>query len=254
MNIDHQIDFIKHLDIEAGEAFSEKRRTKGSNSDLPVRAGTEQSFFVEKSLASFASTVTGQLRSDVLQTMLLAQMAANKQFPNQESMFDWYRVFLNTLAKTGWVIEGINEQDYRTARADFELDSAIIDLLSGVLGQGYILIIRKTLDAIKSMTDEDRKIKAFDKNTKSVSQRGFQVSFANEEGGAVALQISTFLFNSTLDFRRLLFFKAESAATDFSYLIRKATLDTASYDDRIRKAVNDKIRHLLMTNISEIEI
>lgn len=254
MDINNRIDFIKQLEIETGEVYSKKRFTKGAESGLPVKDGKEQSFFTEKSLVSFASTVTGQLRNDVLQTVLLAQMAANKQFPDQENLFDWYHVFLDTLARLGWIVENINTQNYDIAKAEFELDNVIIDILSAAFGQNYILIIKKTLEAIKKMTDEDRKIKAFEKNTRSVSQRGFQIALANEEGGVVAIQIGTFMLDTSLDLRKILFFKTEKEVTDLQYILKRAALNSASYDDDIRKEVNAKIKGVQLTNISEIEI
>lgn len=254
MDINSRIDFIKQLEIETGELYSKKRVTKGTEQTLPVKAGEEQSFFAEKSLVSFASTVSGQLRRDVLQTVLLAQMAANKQFPEQEKLFEWYHVFLGVLTKVGWIVENLNEQNYDTAMSQFEMDNVIIDILSTTFGQNYILIIKKTLEAIKKMSDEDRKIKAFEKNTRSVSQRGFQIALANEDGGVVAIQIGTFMLDTSLDVRKILFFKTEKEETGLQYIVKRATLNSASYDEDIRKTVNAKIKDAQLTNISEIEI
>lgn len=254
MDINDRIEFIKQLEIETGEVYSKKRFTKGTGQVLPVKAGEEQSFFNEKSLVSFASSVTGQLRSDVLQTILLAQMAANKQFPGQEKLFDWYNVFLSVLAKIGWIVENLNEQNYDSAKSEFELDNVIIDILSTAFGKNYILIIKKTLEAIKNMNDEDKKIKAFEKNTRSVSQRGFQIALANEEAGVVAIQIATFMLDTSLDVRRILFFKTEKEDAGLQYIIKRATLNSAAYNGDLRKLVNAKIKDVLLTNISEIEI
>jgi hypothetical protein len=110
------------------------------------------------------------------------------------------------------------------------------------------------LDAIKKMTDEDRKIKAFETNTRSVSQRGFQIALANENSGIVAIQIGTFILDTSLDVRKILFFKTEKEETSLQYIVKRATLNSASYDDDIRRAVNAKIKNVQLTNISEIEL
>ncbi|MNE13216.1 hypothetical protein D3C80_1060440 [compost metagenome] len=104
------------------------------------------------------------------------------------------------------------------------------------------------------MTDDDRKIKAFEKNTRSIAQRGFQIAVANEVDGVVALQIGTFELDTSLDIRKILFFKKEHEKTALKYVVKRVTLNSASYDDEIRSAVNAKIKDVQLTNISEIEI
>jgi len=248
------IEFINDLHIEAGEAYSKMRILKsGTEEILPVQAGEEQSFFSEKSLVSFASSVSAANRNDVLQSTLLAQMAANLKVKNKAKVFDWYKVFMDTLEKTGWIVESAVPQTYNATESEFEVDNVVIDIISSAFGKMYIDIIKKTLSAIKNMGDDDRKIKAFERNTKSVDNAGFQIALANEDGGIVSMQIGTFMLTTSHDLRKVFFFKTEKEKTNLQYMSRRATFNSTAYSV-IRDAVNQKIADALLTNISEIKI
>lgn len=254
MQQETSIEFVKELNIEAGEAYSKLRIMKSASEEtLPVQAGEEQSFFSEKSLVSFASAVSVANRNDVLQSTLLAQMAANKKVNNKSKVFDWYQVFMDTLEKTGWIVESAVPQTYNATESEFEVDNVVIDIISSAFGKMYIDIIKKTLSAIKNMGDDDRKIKAFERNTKTIDNAGFQIALANEEGGIVSMQIGTFMLSTSHDLRKVFFFKTEKEKTNLQYISRRATLNSTAYSV-IRKAVNDKIADEMLTNISEINI
>ncbi len=245
-------EYIAGLAIQPGEPYRKIRKTLGVEApSLPIKEGADQSFFSEKSILSFASQVSAQNRSDVLNTVLLAQMAANKAVNNDTLL--WYNKFLEILSKTGWIIEGKDLQTYESNSDLFEIQNVIIDILTSVFGSTYIAIIKKTLDAIKGLSDEDKKIKAFEKNTMEASQSYFQIALATEENTVVAMKLGTFVINSFNNITSVLFFKAEKSKTTVQYISKNATFNSDVFAIA-RGNVTKMLGENLLINIAEIDI
>jgi hypothetical protein len=215
--------------------------------------GEEQSFLNAKSLVSFISEVNGQRRNDVLNSVLLAQLAANKQFPDDTQILDWYKAFVKILNNLGWAIESAEFSTFQSGTDIFEVENAIIDILTTAFGGAFKTVIVKTLASIKGLSDTNGKITAFEKNTHSLSKGAFQIGLAKEENGTVSLQIGSFLLTSSNEIKKILFFKSTKDKTKLDYCSRKGTLDEEVYN-KIRQAVLDKLGGKVTEFITEVEI
>lgn len=248
------VQYVSTLELERPkEVYVEQGTRAPITADL-IKDGEEQSFLSDKSLVSFVSGVTGQNRSDILNSTLLAQLAANKKFSIEEDMNGWYQAFVEVLTKIGWEIENADITKFEAKHSLFEVEDVIIDILTKAFGGNYIAIITSTLDALKKMSDKnDRKILAFEKNTHTLSKGCFQIALATEENNAVAMQLGTFLLSSTNEIKKILFIKFSKDKTTLQYSSRKATLNTDVYS-AVRETVLQKLQQDVKEYITEIEI
>ncbi len=245
--IDHK-KYVKDLEIKTPVAGFPISRDV-----MQVSEGVEQSFLNAKSLVSFVSEVNGQRRSDVLNSVLLAQLAANKQFPEEAQILDWYKAFVKVLNNLGWTIEAAEFSSFVSSSTIFEVENAIIDILTAAFGGTFQSVIIKTLGAIKSLSDTNGKITAFEKNTHSLSKGAFQIGLAKEENGTVSLQLGTFLLTSSNEIKKILFFKSSKDKTRLDYTSRQGTLNEEVYNN-IRQPVMDKLGGKVTEFIAEVEI
>ncbi|MBO0935829.1 hypothetical protein J2I47_04645 [Fibrella sp. HMF5335] len=244
------VTYVKNLSVQdAREAFPQER--SGQSPDMVE--GIEQSFLNAKSLVSFVSDVNGQRRSDVLNSVLLAQLAANKKFPDENQLVDWYKTFVNVLMNLGWAIQGAEFATFEANDTVFEAENAIISILSAAFGGSFMVVITKTLDAIKGLSDSNGKITVFEKNTHSLSKGAFQIGLVSEANGALSLQIGTFLVTSTNEIKKILFFKSTKDTTQLTYCSRTGTLNEDMYAT-IRTQVQDKLGSKMTEFIAEIEL
>lgn len=218
-----------------------------------VKEGEEQAFLADKSLVSFISEVSGQNRSDVLNTTLLAQMAANKKFPLESDMLKWYQAFIDVLSNIGWQIEGAEISTFEASKAVFEIEDAIINILTTAFGGSFMPVIVKTLDSIKNLSNKDHKIIAFEKNTHTLTKGCFQIALAVETNGVVSMQLGTFLLTSANKIKQILLFKAKRDKTTLQYTSRRGTLNSEAYG-LVRDAVRQKLGANISTYVAEIEI
>ncbi|MCF0054784.1 hypothetical protein [Dyadobacter sp. CY356] len=249
--IDH-LKYLKELQLkDLRDTFPASRDIDPK--DLPTSEGIEQSFMNAKSIVSFVSEINGQLRDDVLNSVLLAQLAANKLFPDDDQSLEWYKEFIRVLNNIGWEIEAAEFSHFESKDDIFEVENVIIDILMTAFGGSFIDVITRTLTAIKGLADNNGKITVFEKNTHSLSKGAFQIGLAKEVNGAVSLQIGTFLITSSNEIKRILFFKSSKDKTSLDYCSRTGTLNGVIYD-KIRDSVVQKLGVKVTEFIAEVEI
>jgi len=176
--------------------------------------GNNQAFVNDKSLISFVSNVNGQNRQDILNSTLLAQLAANKKYPNEDQMLNWYDTYIEVLQKTGWNIENKQISNFSSTDSVFEMENVIIDILATALGGTMINVIKETLKAFKGLSESDGKIIAFEKNTHSLSKGSFQMGIADETNDAVTINMGFFYLSTENQINRILFFKSARDKTN----------------------------------------
>jgi hypothetical protein len=219
----------------------------------PVKEGEEQAFLADKSLVSFIAEVSGQNRKDVLNSTLLAQMAANKKFPDEGDMLQWYGFFIDVLSNIGWDIENAEVSTFEASKQVFEIEDAIIDILTSAFGGGFMPVILKTLESIKNLSKKDHKIIAFEKNTHTLTKGCFQIALAIEKNEVVSMQLGTFLLTSTNKIKQILLFKSKKDKTSLQYTSRRGTLNSEAYSI-VRDAVLQKLGASITAFVAEIEI
>src|SRR3954470_20599494 len=62
-----------------------------------------QSFVNAGSLLSFVSGISPQNQTDVLNSTMLAQIAADKKFDREQSTIEWLKFYRQILEQLGWV-------------------------------------------------------------------------------------------------------------------------------------------------------
>ena len=213
----------------------------------------EQAMLVNKSLISFVAGVSADRRADILESTLLAQLAAKNQVPDESDTIGWYKSFVSVLTKIGWTIEGGDIQNYSANGNVLELQSVIIDILISAFGANLGEIIVKALNAIKYLADSSGKIEAFEKNTHAEKTGSFQIGVATEENGAVSINLGTFLISTSNNINHILFIKLSSDTTDLQYASGKLTLDQDIYSS-IRATVQEKLNDRAAAYVAELEI
>ena len=249
------VHFVNNLQLERPQEAFHVKRTRGAVQPDLVKEGENQSFLSDKSIVSFVSEVSGQNRKDILNSTLLAQLAANKKSPIESDLTGWYERYIEVLRNIGWVVENAEVNKYEVKENVFEVENVIIDILSASFGAGYIAIIKKTLDSLKKMSESnDGKIQVFEKNTQSMSKGCFQIALADETNDALTMRLGTFLLTSTNQIKKILFVKIKKDETKLQYASSQATLNAEVYSSAARQAVLTKLSQDITDYIAEIDI
>lgn len=248
------LEYLRDLGLERPRERFDVAVTRNAASDETIKEDMEQAFISDKSVVSFVSNVGGQNRKDILNSTLLAQLAANKKSPIETDMTAWYKAYVEVLENIGWVVQDKEIHKFEAKESVFEVENVIVDILTASFGANYIAIIKKTLDSLKKLTESnDGRIKVFDKNTRSSSKGCFQLAVATEVDNAVAMKIGAFMLSSTNKVTRVLFVKFASDKTSLQYSSSGVTLNEDIYA-KARQLVVNKLSQDIIDYIAEIEI
>lgn len=248
------VQYVSDLELERPSEAFEHAATRAAVAESLVKDGEEQAFFSDKSIVSFVSNVNGQNRKDILNSTLLAQLAANKQKPIESDLKGWYDKYVEVLENIGWNVERNEINNYEAKESLVEVENVIIDILSATFGANYIAILKKILESLKEMSkSNDGRIKVFEKNTHTMSKGCFQIGLATEENGAVSMQLGTFLLTSTSKITKILFVKIKKDQTKLQYATGQATLNEEVYA-AARQTILNKLQKDVTDYIAEIDI
>ncbi|WP_425236069.1 hypothetical protein [Ulvibacterium sp.] len=245
--------YVETLELdEGGTAISFLE--SGISSRLENGESTpEEAFTNFKSVNSFASGISKARQDDVLNSVLLAQKAAQKAFPEDNQIIDWHKKYFEVLSNIGWLLEGKDFVEYTSGSNIFEIDKAVLDILGAALTGSQLAIILKAIDSLKSLAKNDSRFIAFEKNTHSLSKGSFQMGLATEVEDTISINSSAFMLDTSNKINQILFFKSSKDKTSFKYKQYKATLIDEQYD-RVRIPIKQKLGAVVDDYIADLEI
>lgn len=155
--------FVERIELPGAP---ERAREASSDDGLPAssyEANTQQAVVVGSQIAEFAARVPLNLRPQISNSFLLAQLAANKQLSGGGDSQAWYSKYCEVLANTGWVMEtnAFNERD--VAGSTLQVHKEILPVIVAALGPAAATaaIITAALDGLEKMSRDSPWITLF---------------------------------------------------------------------------------------------
>lgn len=232
--------FVNKLDIPSAEEIQLARKMPMSPAQLAQDVKKPSAFVDGGSVVAFTAGVSGQNREDVLNSTLLAQLAADKQFNRETKVMDWYAFYSTVLGKVGWVTQGYNWQKYTSQQMSFTMDKAVLEIAEAALTGQEELVVAAALDALSKLPQEDGRLKLFNHSASSDKEGNFQITACTETDGAVAMKTMAFYYNAAQQSTDVLFFNFSSESTTLNQSTVAQTLNAGVYA-QVRAAVLTKL-------------
>jgi hypothetical protein len=206
--------------------------------DLPLDEPQPQSAAVDGNIvATFVDGVTGQQKIDVLNSCLLAQLAANVKFDPQQAPVDWTRYYRGVLENIGWVIPQFTFRQLQTSQARFTMDAVILKLITGLLTDPEIEAVKATIDALRTLDAGDGRIRIFSQNSTENKVGNFQVDTVGiSAGGTVSMKLTAYGFQTNENVTNVLWFSFGGASTKL-----QVTRSTLVLNDNVFERLRDPI-------------
>jgi hypothetical protein len=210
-------------------------------------------FVDSASTVSFVQNVPLQTTQDVLNSTLLAQLAANKQFDRERETEAWYGLYRDVLSNVGWVAQSFAFSRFNSADTTLRLDKVVISILRAVLSGNELALLEDTLEALIAPQNEPQ-LDLFDSQSSQNEGGNFQLGTVTADpGGNSVMSLGSYYFHSTEHQRRFLWVEWESASINFWTSAQKIVLNETIYGT-VRQAVIDKLGDSANRFISGIEI
>ncbi len=232
-------EFVNALELPA----SKRGGFESAPITIDYEAQKNQALVVASDVVSFVKGVSNERRQDIVNSSLLAQLAASKRVPDRKNVIDWYKTYFEVLENIGWVTQNSTFSAYTQEADGLETHKAILKAAAVFLGPApaALAVVTSTLEAMKSMDSNSSWIKIFDRETKCAETAHFQIALA-EQGNNDQFFVSLMAFSlkAQTDITQFLFFKIRKDEVELKKCMGKVTIN----DDvlvSVRERVKQKI-------------
>lgn len=218
-----------------------------------IESDSKGAYVNNGSLVTFVDGISAQHKKDVLNSTLLAQLAATKKYDRYKDTEAWYKFYIDTLEKIGWVAQSFSFSEYQVSGSTFTVDKVVLDVLKAIASENEMAVVQETLKALEALSDKDGKLVLFDSNSHHQGNGNFQIASARETDGDVAVNLGAFYFDSTQNSTKVLFFEFKSSDTKIFKGTESAVLNEEVYS-QVRDKIVTKLGGKIAQNVDEIEI
>lgn len=244
---------IQALELPDVPPAIQKLRNAGALAALTVTDTEAAGYVDDGALTSFVAGLAAQQKRDVLNSTLLAQLAANKAYDREKQTTEWYKKYREVLETVGWVLQEFDFTIFQTSGASFDVQEVVLKLLAAIATQDDIAVVTETLDAMKALSDEDGRVVLFNTASHSFHKGNFQVGAAAESDGVVVMKIGAFHFGTTETVNRLLWLRFSSNVSNMYQGSQTMNLNEQVYA-QVRQAVIDKLGANAETYVGNLDI
>ena len=277
------LNFVRRLDIEV--AGSGRLWRAGSpaafNEDCPQPACA---YVAGASVAAFADGIYGQQREDLLNTTLLAQLAANQRYERERDTLNWYAWYRRVLLKLGWRLTPMRQpkdippreprlhlvgdiagpasvvpqftpfKPVLVAQPRFSADGAALAVLRNRVDNAAFQATEAALETLRSLDPRDRRTQIFESSAHQGASGSFQIISASAVSEQrLSMTIAALFFSTSEQVPRLLGFNFGRNTTAMQQACDTLTLDAADYAP-LRAQVIEQLGDQAAACIDEIEL
>jgi hypothetical protein len=217
--------------------------------ELALDTAKTQAAIVGSEIVSFVSGVTAERREAIINSSLLAQLAAKKKVPDLTRIYDWYDAYFEVLTNVGWVVQDKGFAEYKESGTNFETHTAILAVASVVLGNAptALAIVTSTLNALQSMDESRPWITIFNRESQKARTARFQISVAEQDPeGQFFVNLLAFGLEASSDVTQVLFFKVRKEKAKLRHYSGRVTINGTVLD-----GVSDAIKTKLVGHANE---
>ena len=188
-----------------------------------------QAAVVGSDIVSFVRGVTTERREDIVNSSLLAQLAAKKQVSDPARIYDWYNAYFDVLTNIGWSVQDRGFATYSETSDNFQAHDAIMKVAASLLGPAAasLAVVQATLDALKSLSADSPWLAIFNRESQSAQTARFQVTVAEQaDDDQFLVSLMAFGIEAKATLTQVLFFKFKSSETSLKHYSGKVTINS----------------------------
>lgn len=237
LEIDEMMDFVAQLETEVPGISLQK----AASGRLPLLHHDKEAGFVNDGcLLAFTDDVSPDCKEAVLNTCLLAQLTANKRYNRWRQAQDWYKCYEEVLLNTGWSLDELQLSPVVTEERTLKLQDLALRQLSEIASDEEMLAATATMQALKVVESNDRRLVLFDTQSQALGRGNFQVGTVTTNGSGVVMNLGAFCFSAMATRFRFLWYGYNTRHTEISFATQRAVLNMEIYR-RVKGLVQEKL-------------
>ncbi|KAG8742971.1 hypothetical protein FRC10_000593 [Ceratobasidium sp. 414] len=197
------------------------------------------------SILTFESNVSGLQKSDVTNSILLAQLVADRRYDRADTS-NWYGSFKDILENVGWMASGFSFDQVALGNSP-SADQVVMDCMRAQLESSGVKTVQTAVDVVKGMSNDDRALQIFKglrpnghRQSSSVNNANFRIAYCKTSGGNVALGLGSFVYRIGRNIGNPLTSTLEGKSASASSSFQEMILNQEVYS-QVRQAVISKL-------------
>jgi hypothetical protein len=210
-----------------------------------LETGKDQAAVVGSDIIAFVTGVTAERREAIINSSLLAQLVANHQVQDRTRVYEWYDAYFRVLANIGWAIQQVSWAEYKEQQGGFQAHEAILKVATTLLGPATtaLALVTTTIDALKSMDQNDPWVTLFNRESQEAKTAHFQVALAEQApDGQFLVTTMAFGLEAKSTVTQVLFFKVRKGQATLKHHRGQVTINTAVLD-QVRDDLSTKLKN-----------
>ncbi|MFL5333273.1 MAG: hypothetical protein ACJ8H8_08845 [Geminicoccaceae bacterium] len=196
------------------------------------------------------------MRGIVADSILLAQLAADKAAAKSPDVFRWYDKYVEVLQHIGWQLRDVEFQSQPLSDGAAGMHKAIIPVIATMLGP-QAAASSVVLAVLKGLRDVDQStpwIALFDRAGRHGHGAKFQVGFvdANEQGEPEVM-LACFGINASESVTQVLFFKCTAQDAELKKATGRMAVSLARLQSS-KDAIADRVSPFVSDYVAKLDI
>ncbi|RDX51546.1 hypothetical protein OH76DRAFT_1554931 [Lentinus brumalis] len=215
-------------------------------SSIPQAQATDDAAIASRAIV-WVGDLTVQQKSDVLESTLFAQLAADKQYPSatEEDTLQWYRKYTDTLGSIGWVVSKADFTEVKYVRTQGTVYDAVLEQLvnDGTVSKALFASVSRALLTFARTGSRSEAEKVFDSASIASSSEfaSFQIAVASvDDSGDVILTLLAWFYSSDKKVENALWYSWKNATVTMQTSTLTMTLNSDIYV-QVRSLIHNKL-------------
>ena len=233
---------------ETGPAFETARTFEFSERREAVAVGAQ--------LAEFTDAVPAEVRGAIADSILLAQLAANKAAGDSQDVFRWYDKYVEVLQNLGWQIRDVDFQTQTVSDQNAGMHKAIVPVIMAMLGPqaAAASIVLAVLDGLEEMDRSTPWITLFDRASQHARGAKFQVSYVDADAhGHPEITLLSVGIRANRTITQVLFFKFSAQDAELKKAAGKMAVSMQRLNSA-RDAIAERVQPFIADFVKNVEI
>lgn len=233
-----------------------KLRSRSHNKNIEAADNeAQQAMVIGSDIVSFVSGTDSSLRTAIMHSTLLAQLAANRKVSTRNDIRKWYDAYYDVLTQLGWIIQDRGFSEHNEASNDFEAHQAILSIAASAFGPSSttLAVVESTLESMKKMA-QGAWMTIFQNESQAAKAARFQVTVAEPAtSGGAFVSLMAFELTATVRLTQVLFFKFRSTDVQLRHSSGRVAIDE-NLLTAIAPAIAKKVNDYVETYVEDIPI
>ena len=206
------------------------------------------------SVVAFTDGLSVAQKNDVLDTIQLAQRAADHDVNRFQQPRAWFEKLIDVLSNTCWTVNQADFTEHDLKEGDYQVAKSAVKILAAVATGPQTAVVLAALTALEGLSDSDGQITVFEHYGARDAIGSFLMASATAApNGTVDLAFASYEMRMDETKRKFLFFKWREHQVKFWASVQRATFDPACFDDS-RAKVRDLLGKQRLDYLSEIKL